>query len=74
MATINITDLNLIGSDLFMDSESYMSDLAADELGSITGGKSYLHPSIAWTPASSVSCAVTIVTVSTAHIIYEALK
>ena len=52
MAAITISDLNLAGSDLFMDSESFMMDLHEDELG-VTGG-------ISWTiaVASSKACIV----------------
>ena len=38
MATINISDLRPTGSDLFSDSESYMSELGDNELGSVKGG------------------------------------
>jgi hypothetical protein len=38
MATINISDLRPTGSDLFFDSESYMSELADSELDIINGG------------------------------------
>jgi bacteriocin-like protein len=38
MATINISDLRPTGSDLFSDSESYMSELGDNELASVNGG------------------------------------
>ena len=38
MASINISDLNTAGSDLFKDSESFMNDLVDGELGDIKGG------------------------------------
>ena len=39
MANIEISDLNPTGSELFKDSESYMSDLIDSEVGNIQGGK-----------------------------------
>ncbi|RCJ19628.1 hypothetical protein A6770_05660 [Nostoc minutum NIES-26] len=38
MANIEISDLNPAGSELFKDSESFMSDLIDSEVGSIQGG------------------------------------
>jgi lactobin A/cerein 7B family class IIb bacteriocin len=38
MATINISDLHPTGSELFSDSESYMSELGDNELASVNGG------------------------------------
>ena len=38
MATINISDLRPAGSDLFSDSEGYMSELGDNELEDIYGG------------------------------------
>ncbi|MBN4005258.1 hypothetical protein [Nostoc sp. LPT] len=38
MATINISDLRLTGSELFSDSEGYMDDLVDSEIGAIKGG------------------------------------
>ena len=37
MASINISELRPVGSDLFSDSESYISELSEGELG-IQGG------------------------------------
>lgn len=41
MASINISDLNPAGSELFKDSESFMSDLIDGELGNIQGGSGW---------------------------------
>lgn len=38
MSKIKINDLHSAGSDLFSDSESFMSDLVDSELGTIHGG------------------------------------
>jgi hypothetical protein len=38
MAKIKISDLHPTGSDLFSDSESYMSELIGDELNQVYGG------------------------------------
>jgi hypothetical protein len=38
MATINISDLRLTGSDLFSDSESYMNELSEGEFSGVLGG------------------------------------
>jgi hypothetical protein len=38
MASIKISDLKPAGSELFSDSESYMSELGDSELGIINGG------------------------------------
>jgi lactobin A/cerein 7B family class IIb bacteriocin len=40
MAVISISNLNVAGSDLFMDSESFMSDLTEQELAGTNGGLS----------------------------------
>jgi hypothetical protein len=37
MATINISNLNSIGSDLFTDTESYLQDLSESELNAQGG-------------------------------------
>ena len=39
MATIKINNLNAASSDLFNDSESYLSDLTEKELENVLGGK-----------------------------------
>jgi hypothetical protein len=71
MATINITDLKPIGTDLFMDSESFMNNLTDDELGGVAGGKT---SSITWTAASSGACVATITLVGGTIILYQLLK
>jgi len=38
MAKINVSNLNPVGSDLFFDSENYISELSDNELGTINGG------------------------------------
>lgn len=38
MANITVSDLSSIGSDLFSDSESFLSDLVEGEFGRIQGG------------------------------------
>ena len=40
MATIKISDLRPAGSDLFSDSESYLSEMSEEEVASTVGGKS----------------------------------
>jgi hypothetical protein len=39
MANINISDLNAIGSDLFSDPESFLSDLSENGLENVIGGR-----------------------------------
>jgi hypothetical protein len=53
MATINISDLRPTGSDLFSDSESYMSELGDNELASVNVGSS---PTYLMLILSSVRC------------------
>lgn len=38
MANITITDLHPVGSDLFMDSESFMNELSDAEINGTKGG------------------------------------
>ena len=38
MAKINVSNLHPVGSDLFSDSENYISELSDNELGTINGG------------------------------------
>ncbi len=38
MATIKVSNLHLIGTELFSDSESYMSELSNQEISSVNGG------------------------------------
>jgi hypothetical protein len=37
MATINIQDLKVVGSNLFSDEENYLNELTSDELDITTG-------------------------------------
>jgi lactobin A/cerein 7B family class IIb bacteriocin len=47
MASITVSNLRPIGSDLFMDSESFMDALTDNELAEINGGASPLITTIA---------------------------
>ena len=38
MATINLNNLHLAGADLFVDSESYLNQIANDEAANVDGG------------------------------------
>ena len=38
MASIKISDLNISGSSLFMDSESFLDELSYDDLTGVKGG------------------------------------
>ncbi len=69
MATIKISDLHPVGSELFFDSESYLTELSDDELVGTQGGST---AGCAWAAAvwSSGMCAVgvtvaTLITVAT---------
>jgi len=42
MATIKISDLHSAGSELFMDSESYLNELTNEELNMAHGGSTPL--------------------------------
>jgi hypothetical protein len=48
MAVISISNLNVAGSDLFLDSESFMNDLTEQELTGTNGG---LTPVVIYTVA-----------------------
>jgi hypothetical protein len=69
MATINISDLRPTGSELFFDSENYMSELGDNELGSVKGGTS---PIIATATRSSLRCVQ--LTVDASEAIYDWLR
>ncbi|WP_138499837.1 hypothetical protein [Nostoc sp. PA-18-2419] len=58
MATIKIFDLHPAGSELFLDSESYLNDLTDDELNSTQGGLSPLTIS-SWWCAGAIAYSVT---------------
>ncbi|MEH2117229.1 hypothetical protein [Nostoc sp.] len=58
MATINISDLRPAGSDLFSDSESYMSELGDNELVKVNGGSTVICFRIGYAAVrSSQKCA-----------------
>lgn len=59
MSTIKISDLRPTGSELFSDSEGYMSDLGDNELGAINGGWSGWRCSVAISLISVVSVVAT---------------
>lgn len=46
MATITISDLRPAGSELFLDSESYLNNLTDSEMEELLGGGWYLKGSI----------------------------
>lgn len=53
MANIQIADLSLTGSDLFLDSESFMEELTEYEISDINGG---ITPVTPYAIASSEVC------------------
>ena len=58
MSTISISDLRPTGSDLFSDSESYMSELGDNELVKVNGGSTLICFRIGYAAArSSQQCA-----------------
>lgn len=67
MSTIKISDLCPTGSELFSDSESYMSELGDSELNIINGG-AFTTPACAaavlWALRSSRACARTVIAAS----------
>jgi hypothetical protein len=52
MSTIHITNLNPTGSDLLFDAESYLSELAEEELFLVEGG----YPTVTQTMYTSTWC------------------
>ncbi len=69
MATINISDLLPTGSELFSDSESYMSELGDSELDIINGGSSpaCIVWSIRITVVASLAASIIVTTAQDAH-------
>jgi hypothetical protein len=63
MATITISDLRPAGSELFFDSESYLTELSDDELAGTQGGSSWVCAGAA-VYASSPGCAISVVAVT----------
>jgi Ca2+/Na+ antiporter len=57
MAYITISDLRPAGSDLFVDSESFMSELTDDELG-LQGGAFWATVAAAVTSLPSIALSV----------------
>ena len=58
MATIEISDLHPAGSDLFIDSESFLNDLNANELGDINGGGLPATTTVTTSTAFCISAAI----------------
>ncbi|MBD0385939.1 MAG: hypothetical protein ICV54_05230 [Nostoc sp. C3-bin3] len=56
MSSIDISDLNVAGISLFVDQESYLDEVTADDLESIQGGL-LTSPVCIFTAASSPECA-----------------
>jgi lactobin A/cerein 7B family class IIb bacteriocin len=58
MAAIAIKDIRPVGTELFIDSESFLNDLTADELTSVHGGIAQIIAGIgAIAVASNAFCA-----------------
>jgi hypothetical protein len=57
MSTIAILDLSPMGYDLFLDSESFMTDMNEDELG-IQGGGFWATVGVVVTSAPSIAVSV----------------
>jgi hypothetical protein len=64
MATIKISDLHSVGSELFMDSESYLNELTDEELNTQGGFPTVFTP--ASTPACVIAISVSTVTITIA--------
>ncbi len=62
MAYINISDLRPAGADLFMDSESFLSELSDGELSVYGGGTPATTVPLSAAYCFKVSVAVTLVT------------
>ena len=71
MAVISISNLSVAGSDLFMDSESFMNDLTEQELTGTNGG---LSPVVIYTVAVNSWWFVGGGALSAASAIAEAVK
>jgi hypothetical protein len=46
MSNIDLTQLNAVGEELFEDKESYLHELAEDEMGIVGGGFPFFFKSI----------------------------
>ncbi len=62
MASIVISDLRPVGSEFFMGSESFMTDLVEGELGDINGG---ITPAITTSSGVCIRTATFIITAIT---------
>jgi hypothetical protein len=71
MASIKISDLRPAGSDLFSDSESYISELGDSELNIINGGFTSSPVCVVWsiriTVAASIAASIVVTTAQDAH-------
>ncbi|MEQ8997694.1 MAG: hypothetical protein RID53_14470 [Coleofasciculus sp. B1-GNL1-01] len=66
MATIQIHNLTPAGSELFSDSESYLSELSDNELAEAYGGKTWMAKTFISSPKCAVASAViTLISVAT---------
>jgi hypothetical protein len=63
MATIKISDLHSVGSELFMDSESYLNELTNDELNMAHGGWFFSPYCVIYTTVSTITITITISTI-----------
>ncbi|MBW4617101.1 MAG: class IIb bacteriocin, lactobin A/cerein 7B family [Desmonostoc vinosum HA7617-LM4] len=71
MASINISNLNPVGSELFMDSESFMNELTEQELNATNGG---LSPIVIWGVAIASEYVIGSMAAGAAVGAYTALK
>ncbi|MEB3179152.1 MAG: class IIb bacteriocin, lactobin A/cerein 7B family [Nostocaceae cyanobacterium] len=71
MATINISDIRPTGSELFMDSESFMNALTDQELSGTNGG---LSPIAIWGVAIASEYVIGAMVVGAGVGAYSALK
>ncbi|MBW4617103.1 MAG: class IIb bacteriocin, lactobin A/cerein 7B family [Desmonostoc vinosum HA7617-LM4] len=71
MASINISNLQPVGSELFMDSESFMHDLTEQQLSATNGG---LAPLVIWGVAIASEYVIGAMAAGAAAGAYSALK
>ncbi|MBW4617105.1 MAG: class IIb bacteriocin, lactobin A/cerein 7B family [Desmonostoc vinosum HA7617-LM4] len=71
MASINISNLQPVGSELFMDSESFMNELTEQELNGTNGG---LSPIVIWGVAIASEYVIGAMVAGAAVGAYSALK
>jgi hypothetical protein len=65
MATIKISDLHSAGSELFIDSESYLNELTNEELNMAHGGSTPVC--LAWSFATLSSVVTTVASYATIY-------